>query len=118
MTRARLEDDPHTRRSDYEQAVEEWDAYLLAADPAEPWVEHGRRHRAQCEAELRKLRLEDGDALLLCSDGLSGMVEDPKMLEVVKAAPDLETAVSNLIETANAAGGTDNITVLALQCAN
>jgi protein phosphatase len=46
------------------------------------------------------------------------MVEDAKLLEVVRAAPDLEAAVASLIEAANAAGGTDNITVLALQCAN
>jgi serine/threonine protein phosphatase PrpC len=40
------------------------------------------------------------------------------MLEVIKSTPDLEAAVSTLVEAANAAGGTDNITVLALQCAN
>jgi serine/threonine protein phosphatase PrpC len=36
----------------------------------------------------------------------------------VKAAADLELAVSSLVEAANEAGGTDNVTVLALQCAN
>ncbi len=34
------------------------------------------------------------------------MVEDAKLLDLMRAAPDLETAVSNLIEAANAAGGT------------
>ena len=52
------------------------------------------------------------------SDGLSGMIEDAKIMEVVKGATDLELAVSSLVEAANEAGGTDNITVLALQCAN
>jgi serine/threonine protein phosphatase PrpC len=46
------------------------------------------------------------------------MVEDAKIAEMVKSSPDLETAVSGLVEAANQAGGTDNITVLALQCAN
>ena len=59
-----------------------------------------------------------GDVYLLCSDGLSGMIEDAKIMEVVKGATDLELAVSSLVEAANEAGGTDNITVLALQCAN
>ena len=62
--------------------------------------------------------IQDKDVFLLCSDGLSGMVEDAKIAELVKGSPDLETAVSGLVEAANQAGGTDNITVLALQCAN
>ena len=74
--------------------------------------------REHVQVDVLAHDIQDRDTLLLCSDGLSGMVEDPKLLEVVKSAPDLETAVSNLIEAANAAGGTDNITVLALQCAN
>ena len=47
---------------------------------------------------------------------LSGMVEDPKLLEVVRGAANLEAAVAGLVDAANQAGGTDNITVLALQC--
>ena len=62
--------------------------------------------------------IQDRDVFLLCSDGLSGMIEDAKMLDVVKTTPDLESAVSALVDSANQAGGTDNITVLALQCAN
>ena len=62
--------------------------------------------------------IQDKDVFLLCSDGLSGMIEDPKIMELVKAASDLERAVSSLVEAANEAGGTDNVTVLALQCAN
>jgi protein phosphatase len=62
--------------------------------------------------------IHDQDIFLLCSDGLSGMIEDPKLLEVVKDAQNLETAVASLVDAANQAGGTDNITVLALQCLN
>jgi serine/threonine protein phosphatase PrpC len=62
--------------------------------------------------------IQDKDVFLLCSDGLSGMIEDPKIMELVKGAADLELAVSSLVEAANEAGGTDNVTVLALQCAN
>jgi protein phosphatase len=62
--------------------------------------------------------IQDKDVFLLCSDGLSGMIEDAKIMELVRAATDLELAVSSLVEAANEAGGTDNVTVLALQCAN
>jgi serine/threonine protein phosphatase PrpC len=62
--------------------------------------------------------IHDQDVFLLCSDGLSGMVEDPKLLDVVKDASNLEVAVAGLVDAANQAGGTDNITVLALQCLN
>lgn len=55
MARARRTEDPHARRTDYEAAVEAWDAYLLAADPGGPWVEHARRYREYCAGELRKL---------------------------------------------------------------
>jgi serine/threonine protein phosphatase PrpC len=44
------------------------------------------------------------------------MVEDPQVLEIVTHAPSLEVAVSGLVDAANHAGGTDNVTVLALQC--
>ena len=74
--------------------------------------------RENVQVDVLAHDIQDRDTFLLCSDGLSGMVEDPKLLELVKDATDLETAVAKLIEAANAAGGTDNITVLALQCAN
>src|SRR5580692_9108600 len=52
------------------------------------------------------------DIYLLCSDGLSGPVSDPEMLEIVTDAPDLKSAATSLIERANANGGPDNITVV------
>ena len=51
-----------------------------------------------------------GDAMLLCSDGLCGPVNDARMLEIVQKAPDLPTATQRLIEHANENGGPDNIT--------
>lgn len=53
-----------------------------------------------------------GDTYLLCSDGLSGPVSDPEMLEIVTATPDLKGAAAKLIERANQNGGPDNITVV------
>lgn len=53
-----------------------------------------------------------GDCYLLCSDGLSGMVPDDKIRDVVVHEHDLDRAADRLITAANAAGGIDNITVV------
>src|SRR5215831_14952449 len=53
-----------------------------------------------------------GDVYLLCSDGLSGMVSDAHILDLLRAEPDLDRATEKLIMAANAAGGADNITVV------
>jgi protein phosphatase len=53
-----------------------------------------------------------GDVYLLCSDGLSGLVNDEQMLEIVSNASTLEEACKHLIERANFFGGTDNITAV------
>lgn len=59
---------------------------------------------------------KDGDLYLLCSDGLSGMVPDPLMSELlVQNATDLQKACDALIEAANKAGGTDNVTCIVLR---
>ncbi len=58
---------------------------------------------------------EVGDRYLLCSDGLSGMLTDEEICEIVVAAgSDLELGVKRLIELANAHGGEDNCTVVLL----
>lgn len=57
-----------------------------------------------------------GDFYLLCSDGLSGMLSDEQMRTIVLAnTNDIEAACARLIEAGNAAGGTDNITVILLK---
>ncbi len=56
--------------------------------------------------------LRPGDVLLLCSDGLSGVLDDRVITEVLLRAPDLREACEQLIEAANAAGGPDNVTVI------
>ena len=52
------------------------------------------------------------DCYLLCSDGLSGPVQDDEMLDIVTNSADLKTAASRLIGRANENGGPDNITVV------
>jgi protein phosphatase len=51
-----------------------------------------------------------GDTYLLCSDGLSGMVDDPGLSSILTDEPDLDAACERLIHAANRNGGVDNIT--------
>ena len=60
--------------------------------------------------------VEPGDAFVLCSDGLNGMVSDDRILDIVhEAGPDVETAAKALVSEANQAGGEDNITVVVIR---
>jgi serine/threonine protein phosphatase PrpC len=52
------------------------------------------------------------DVYILCSDGLSGPVEDPELLEILTEHKDLKVAAAKMIERANERGGPDNITVI------
>ena len=56
--------------------------------------------------------LEAGDIILLCSDGLNGMLPDTEIENVISVNPDIEDFMNELIKTANRAGGYDNITVV------
>ncbi len=56
--------------------------------------------------------LNPGDTLLLCSDGLTNMVEDGQIFRILKREKNLETAGIRLIEEANRNGGRDNISVI------
>ena len=58
------------------------------------------------------LELNQGDFFLMCSDGLSNMVEDQQMLEVVSRDLTVEEKAKILIDMANEQGGRDNISVI------
>ena len=67
------------------------------------------------DVEVAEIDLEPGDRLLICSDGLSGVVTTERILEIVAAGQGLEETCRALIAAANEAGGPDNITVAMLQ---
>ncbi len=62
------------------------------------------------------IEAEEGDVFLICSDGLSDMVEDEEILELVHSnRDDLDKAVKALVAAANKGGGEDNITAIAFR---
>ena len=64
------------------------------------------------EADSRTWPGRDGDVYLICSDGLTSMIPEARVAEVLTAAPSLAAAGRSLIDAANDAGGRDNITVV------
>ncbi len=62
--------------------------------------------------EVRGIYPEDGDRLLLCSDGLSSMVPDDEIARTLKEIKDIRMALKELILRANESGGEDNITAV------
>ncbi len=67
--------------------------------------------------ELNEYPVEPGDIYLMCSDGLSDMVEDARIAAVLKKGTSLELIANELIGVANKNGGRDNIAVLLTQAA-
>jgi PPM family protein phosphatase len=61
------------------------------------------------------LELTPGDQILLCSDGLTEVVPDVKIAQLLTAEPDGDAACRSLIDAANSAGGPDNITVVLIR---
>jgi serine/threonine protein phosphatase PrpC len=68
------------------------------------------------DADAFAIDAQDGDVFLLCSDGLTDMLEDEDILELLdKHRDDLDRAVRQLVERANRLGGEDNITAVAFR---
>lgn len=69
----------------------------------------------EVEIDFFEYRLKKGDIILMCTDGLSNMVEDEEILHIVKCSRDVVEAVEQLIERAKDNGGSDNIGVIVAQ---
>ncbi|MNZ98300.1 Serine/threonine phosphatase stp [compost metagenome] len=66
----------------------------------------------QARPTLREVRLEAGDRVLLCSDGLSNMLSAATMATLLATPLPLETQAQRLVDKANAQGGRDNISLI------
>ena len=71
---------------------------------------------AEVDVDIFIERLQPGDVLLLCCDGLWEMIRDPELLRIITETEDVEQACERLIATANANGGEDNITAVLVRC--
>jgi protein phosphatase len=74
---------------------------------------------SEVNVEIYQMDVQAGDGFMLCSDGLSGMIEDPMILAIVQNRlfqdADAQKTADELIESANSNGGDDNITTVVIQ---
>lgn len=64
------------------------------------------------QPDLYELNVETGDRLLLCSDGVCGMIEDSEIASIMRQAPSAQACADQLVEAALQAGGFDNATAV------
>lgn len=65
--------------------------------------------KAEVDVDFYEHRLKRGDIILMCTDGLSNMVEDEELFHIVQGGRDIVEAGTSLVEAAKENGGTDNI---------
>jgi protein phosphatase len=71
--------------------------------------------REEVEIDIHEGELRSGDALLLCTDGLTGMVPESGITEILQRARDTQSAADDLVSSANEHGGEDNVSVIVLR---
>jgi len=79
-------------------------------------------YEAKVDVDLYEMDIKPGDTFLICSDGLSGQVNDSELLKITQKylfnKKNIQSAVKQMVDSANANGGDDNITVLLVQAGN
>lgn len=68
-------------------------------------------YQEEVEIDLSKIEIQKDDKLMLCSDGLTNMVDDQGLIDIIQSN-DVQTSCRELINKANGNGGDDNITVI------
>jgi len=105
---------------DHSYVQEQVDAGLLTAEQARthPYANVITRCVGSNEEVVPDIyfgALEEGDVVLLASDGLTGMVEDDQLLRILKSGVEPEQLIGRMITDANRRGGLDNITAIVIQ---
>ena len=70
---------------------------------------------ATVQADFFEISVEEGDVLLICTDGLTNMIEDDEICQIIKRDTDLKKVGTELVRVANANGGRDNIGIVLVQ---
>jgi len=69
----------------------------------------------QIEIDIIRRKLSSGDVVMLCSDGLNGMLSDDQIRDIMMVNSDPHSTAKELVVAANAAGGEDNTSVVVVR---
>jgi serine/threonine protein phosphatase PrpC len=106
----------HSLLEDYKEAKPDMTEEEEKNFPHKNVITRALGMRETVQVDIRGHQIKSGDVYILCSDGLSGMLEQPQICDIANRAKTLERAVAELVDAANRNGGTDNVTTLLLQC--
>jgi serine/threonine protein phosphatase PrpC len=107
--------------SDHSWVNEQIQSGVLSADqarghPLRNVVTRALGGKPDLQVDMQVHKMQPGDVLLLCSDGLTTMLPDDEIHELLEAAKgDIRSAAQELVAAANEKGGEDNITVVLIQ---
>jgi protein phosphatase len=108
----------HSLYNEYAQSMPELGEERLAALPRNV-ITRALGMQEEVKVDLKQVEAQVGDIYLLCSDGLSGMVNDARILQLLRESDyDLERSLKSLVTGALEAGGEDNITVVLMRIKN
>ena len=106
----------HSLLEDYKEARPEMTEEEERNFPHKNVITRALGMREEVAVDIGRFEIADGDRYVVCSDGLSGMITDEEIRDIVRAGDELDKSVDQLITSANENGGTDNITAVLIEC--
>lgn len=107
----------HSLLEDYKEAKPDMTEEEQRNFPHKNVITRALGMRETVQVDIKHDQIQVGDTFMLCCDGLTGMIDDQRIAEIIRNADeDLEKCVTDLVDQANKNGGVDNITVIVLRC--
>jgi len=107
----------HSLLEDYKEAKPDMTEEEQRNFPHKNVITRALGMRETVQVDIKHDPITAGDTYMLCCDGLTGMIDDQRIGEIItNAGEDLEKAVTDLVDQANKNGGVDNITVILMRC--
>ena len=106
----------HSLLEDYKEAKPDMTEEEQRNFPHKNVITRALGMRETVQVDIRPEPIQVGDVFMLCCDGLTGMIDDQRIAEIIRNADeDLDKCVTDLVDQANKNGGVDNITVIVMR---